>query len=101
MTVTYHLYPQGHEDRVLCRAATQIWDKEHKETIAWNGQDERAKAVPAGRYGSHAACMDQRLTFVLTDTDEPRSLIQNVPLTALKVRAFDTFALEAKGLKEG
>ena len=44
----------------------------------------------------------ERLTFALADTEEPRSIIQNMPLTSLKVRDFDTFALEvssSRGLK--
>jgi hypothetical protein len=42
----------------------------------------------------------ERLTFVLADTDEQRSLIQNMPLTELKVRDFDAFSLEVQRLSE-
>ena len=51
MTVAYRLYPQGNENRVLFQAATQTWDKEHKETIAWHGRDQQGKSAPAGWYG--------------------------------------------------
>jgi hypothetical protein len=43
----------------------------------------------------------ERLTFALADTDEPRSIIQNMPLTSLKVRDFDTFSLVVQRLEEG
>src|SRR4029453_6354008 len=43
----------------------------------------------------------ERLTFVLADTDEPRSLIQNMSLTSLKVRDFEAFSLEVQRLSEG
>jgi hypothetical protein len=51
MTVDYRLYPKGNEGRVLFQGSTQQWDKEHKQTIAWRGQDLQGKPVSAGWYG--------------------------------------------------
>ena len=48
MTVAYRLYQQGNENRVLFQAATQTWDKEHKETIAWHGRDQQGNRFPPG-----------------------------------------------------
>lgn len=51
MRVEYVLYPKGDEGRAFVKGPTREWDKDHRQTIAWSGQDSQGKPVAAGWYG--------------------------------------------------